>query len=115
METFWSFEIDPILSVGRSLADVGVRNWALSRVEALAALTKLTEIGVAVLGGDVYSVSGGGVESNYDNWYCNRDELESDSAFVERSIAVARNYILDYPDETVLFVIVPCRYIKNGS
>ncbi|MDD5276208.1 MAG: Imm40 family immunity protein [Methylovulum sp.] len=109
MKIFWSSEIDPILSVGRSLEDVGVRNWALRREDALVALTKLAEIGVAVLGGDVYSVSGGGVESNYDNWYCNRGKPESDSAFVERSIAAAMNYIANYraEEEAVLFAIVP--------
>jgi len=109
MEIFWSSEIDAILSIGRSLEDVGVRNWALSRKDALAALTKLTEIDTAVLGGDVYSVSGGLVEANYDNWYCNRDEHEVDLAFVNRTIAVARNYIVNYqsPEGTVLFAIVP--------
>jgi hypothetical protein len=109
MENVWSSGVDPILSVGRSLEDVGVRNWALSREDALAALTKLTEIGIAVLGGDVYSVNGKFVESNYDNWYCNCNELESNSDFVERSIGVARNYIVNYhaPDGAVLFAMVP--------
>lgn len=109
MENFWSNEVDPILAVGRSLEDFDVRNWVLNRGDALAALTKLAEIGVAVLGGDVYSVNGRFVEPNYDNWYCNRNELESDSAFVERSIAVARNYIVNYKaaEGTVLFAIVP--------
>lgn len=109
MEKFWSSEVDPILSVGRSLEDVGVRNWALSREDALVALTQLAEIGIAVLGGDVYSINGGFVESNYDNWYCNRDAHESDSAYVERSIAAARNYIVNYkaPDGAVFFAVVP--------
>ena len=109
MEKFWSSEVDPILGVGRSLKDIGVRNWVLSREDALAALAKLAEIGIAVLGGDVYSVNGRFVESNCDNWYCNRDELESDSAYVERSIAAARSYIVNYraPEGAVFFAIVP--------
>ncbi|MDP3391861.1 MAG: Imm40 family immunity protein [Methylococcaceae bacterium] len=109
MEKYWSSEADMILGVGRSLEDVGVRNWALSREAALAALIKFSEIGIAVLGGDVYSINDGVVESNYDNWYCNRDNHESNSAYVERSIAAARNYIENYraPEGTVLFAIVP--------
>lgn len=109
MEKIWSNEIDAILSVGRSLTDVGVRNWALSRGEALAALAKLAEIEIAVLGGDVYSNIGRSLETNYDNWYCNRDELEPDSAYLKRSIAVAKDYITNYkaPEGSVLFAIVP--------
>lgn len=95
--------------MGRPLEDVGVRNWALTQEDALAALTKFARIGIAVLGGDVYSVNNGVVESNYDNWYCNRNDDESDSAYVERSIAAARNYIENYrvPEGSVLFAIVP--------
>ena len=109
MGKFWSCEVDSILGVGRSLEDIGVRNWALNQEDSLTALIKLTEIGIAVLGGDVYSVNGEFVESNYDNWYCNRDEHESDLAFVERSIIVARSYITNYKTqkESVLFAIVP--------
>ena len=105
----WSNEIDSILSVGRSLPDIGIRNWALSRGEALVALAKLVEIEIAVLGGDVYSIIDGSLETNYDNWYCNRDELESDSAYLKRSVAVAKDYITNYkaPEGSVLFAIVP--------
>ena len=109
MEMIWSSEVDSVLAVGRSLEDVGIRNWALNRGDALAALSKLAEIGIAVLGGDVYSVNGRIVESNYDNWYCNRNEFESDLDFVERSIAAAKNYIANYqaPEGAVLFALVP--------
>ena len=109
MEYIWSEEIDSILSVGRSLTNIGVRNWALGRQAALIGLEQLSAIGVAVLGGDVYAVSGENVESNYDNWYCNRNSGEADADFVERSITKARNYITDYQAATgnVLFAIVP--------
>ena len=109
MEKFWSSEVDPILSTGRSLEDVGVSNWALNREDALAALTKFAEIGIAVLGGDVYSINGRFVESNCDNWYCNRNELESDSDFAKRSIGAARDYVMNYKalKGAVLFAIVP--------
>lgn len=109
MEHIWSAEIDSVLSVGRSLESIGVRNWALEPRAALNALKQLSSIGVAVLGGDVYAVSGINVESNYDNWYCNRDSGETAVDFVERSIAKARSYITNYQARagSVLFAIVP--------
>ncbi|MGH8601616.1 MAG: Imm40 family immunity protein [Gammaproteobacteria bacterium] len=109
MEHIWSSEVDSILGVGRFLESVGVRNWALEREAALAALEQLTAAGVAVLGGDVYAVSGANVESNYDSWYCNRDSGEAEADFVERSIAKAKSYIANYRATagSVLFAIVP--------
>lgn len=108
MEVFWSLEVDPILAAGRSLTVIGVRNWALDREKALNALTKLAKINVPVLGGDVYSVQDGVIDSTYDNWYCNRNNLESDSAYMERSISAARDYILKFkPHKSMLFAIVP--------
>ncbi len=109
MENIWSTEVDVLLSAGRSLEDVGVRNWALSRGEALAALAGFAQIGIAVSGGDVYSVNGSSVELSYDNWYCDPGHLESDAAYIGRSIATARDYILNYPasEGVVLFAMVP--------
>jgi hypothetical protein len=114
MEHIWSGEIDSILSVGRTLNSVGVRNWALDRDAALAALEQLSAMQVAVLGGDVYAVSGVNVESNYDNWYCNRDGGEAEIDFIERSIAKARDYIANYQASagSVLFAIVPSVALK---
>lgn len=109
MEQIWSSEIDLILSVGRNLESAGVRNWALERGDALSALQQLSIIGVAVLGGDTYSVAGPVVQPNYDSWYCNRDRGEPNADFVERSIAKAMDYIGKYqaPVGGVLFAIVP--------
>ncbi len=109
MEHIWSSEIDSILSVGRTLNSVGVRNWALDKDVALAALEQLRTMQVAVLGGDVYTVSGASLESNYDNWYCNRNSGEADVDFVERSISKARSYITSYQANlgNVFFAIVP--------
>lgn len=116
MEIFWSSEVDRIMSAGRSLEDVGVRNWALSREEALVALAKFAEIEIAVLGGDVYLANGSIVELSYDNWYCNRDKFETISAYVERSIAAAKSYIMNYkaPEGAVLFAIVPNANNNHG-
>lgn len=109
MNVYWSQEIDVILSAGHSLEDIGVRIYALCREHVLSVLAKTAEIGVAILGGDVYRLNNGIIEPNYDSWYCNHADGESASAFVDRSIAVARNYIANYkaPEGIVLFAIVP--------
>jgi len=109
MGNIWSSEIDRIFGVGYSLENIGVRNWALDREAALKALEELSAKGIAVLGGDVYAISEQGIESNYDNWYCNRDAGESHPDFVARSISKAIRYIANYnaPAGRVLFAIVP--------
>lgn len=109
MKCVWSEDVDAVLSVGRTLKSIGVRNWALDRQAALAALERLATLQVAVLGGDVYAVRGESVESNYDSWYCTRDSGEGKAAFVVRSIAKAKSYIANYKAATgsVLFAMVP--------
>jgi hypothetical protein len=109
MEKIWTNDVDAILGVGRSLENVGVRNWALEQTAALIALDQLNAIGVAVLGGDVYDVSGSNLEPSYDSWYCNRDAGETPQDFVARSFAKAKSYISNYqaPAGSVFFAIVP--------
>lgn len=107
MSSIWSDSIDPIFAVGHGLESVGVRNWALTRGDALLALQRLRDLGVAVLGGDVYILSDAGVESNCDNWYCDPRAEESAADFLNRSIDRARCYVSDYRSETALFAIVP--------
>lgn len=108
--TVWSKAVDQILGVGRSLEDVGVRNWALTRAQALDALIRLDTAQIAILGGDVYELRDGILRPRYDNWHCDRKQNESGTAFATRSVAAARSYIADYRPEKeteVFFVIVP--------
>jgi len=110
MDTIWSKESDAILKVGRTLENVGVRNWALTKKQTLMALDQFEAEGIAILGGDVYEMQKEGLQSNYDNWYCNRKENESKSAFVSRSIAKARDFVTNYKlnrDVECFFAIVP--------
>lgn len=107
MRRIWSEEVDSILSVGRSLEPLGIRNWALESNAALSALESLSDLGIGVLGGDVYVVDGGRVESNYDNWYCNKERGEPSTDFVSRSIFKAKSYIVGYQRKGVMFAFVP--------
>jgi len=111
MEPVWSPTTDRILGVGRLLTDIGVRNWVLSKPEALSALDELAAAEIGVLGGDVYEMLQDRMRPTRDNWYCNRQPGETNGAFVARSITQARDYIRRYSSEraTTVFAIVPER------
>ena len=96
MTMAWSEDVKVILSCGISLSEIGVNNWALTETQALQTLNKLESLESPVLGGDVYEMINGEPESNYDNWYCERNDNEKLSEFVARSINYARQYIGNY-------------------
>ncbi|MBI5845311.1 MAG: hypothetical protein HZB23_11650 [Deltaproteobacteria bacterium] len=106
MRTNGSKKSDAILSVGRWLGDVGINSWALTREQALIALDKLEAEANGILGGDVLAEKSGVLRHNYDNWHCDPEQDESNSAFVFRSIMNTRTYIANYPDTECFFVIV---------
>lgn len=82
MSVIWSEQIDPFLSCGVSLEQLGVRNWALGRDDALCAIYELEAFGIAILGGDVYQLVGEIAEQTYDSWYCDQGPDEPDSVFL---------------------------------
>jgi len=92
----WPEKIESILSCGVTLHDMGVNNWALTKEQALAAFDKFTDQKISVLGGDVYELVDGSPESNYDNWYCEREGGESLEFFATRSVRQARAYVNNY-------------------
>lgn len=102
--------ITQILKVGISLEPLGVKNWALSKEDAVNALDRFYELQVPILGGDVCENINGIIQFNYDNWYCDRQPNESQFDFVNRSVAKARDYIESYnsdnPDR-IFFAFVP--------
>ena len=103
-------EADAILAIGRSLEEADVRNWALTGEQALAALNQFEAKGIGVLGGEVYEVRSGKLQSNFDNWYCDHQTGESTAAFVSRSVAKARAYITNYKPNgqtDCFFAIIP--------
>ena len=110
MSIIWSKKIDEILSVGCSLENEGINNWVLCKDDALLSLDKLLNIKVAVLGGDVYENIDGVLQSNYDNWYCDKIEEESKQEYLIRSVKAARAYIENYKHrngDEIYFAIVP--------
>lgn len=92
----WSKKVESIISRGVALHDAGASNWALSKEQALEVLDRFEIEKISVLGGDVYELNEGEPESNYDNWYCDREPDESLENYVTRSIKKARAYISNY-------------------
>jgi hypothetical protein len=109
MNSIWTHEINSILSVGYPMNGIGTNNWALAREDAINAIEKLGDIGVAILGGDVLCIEGENIRYSYDNWLCNRDDDESDFDFKNKSIAISKNHITNYKksESGFLFAIVP--------
>ena len=102
--------VSEILKVGVSLESIGVKNWALSKEDAVKALDKFNELQIPILGGDVCEKINEVIQYNYDNWYCDRQPNESQFDFVNRSIDKARDYINNYNSENIeniFFAFVP--------
>ncbi len=105
----WSENVEAVLSIGVSLFDIGINNWALNKSQSMRALDEFERLKIPVLGGDVYEVVDGTPESNYDNWYCDRNDKEVLGEFIARSISYAREYISNYSNPSgreTLFVLV---------
>jgi Immunity protein 40 len=101
--------VEAILSVGIDLEDFGSANWALSRSDALAAVSKFQELEIPILGGDVWEMRNGRPFLTLDNWYCRRSAAEPFRKFLEKSVEQAQNYIRSYEsseDDQHLFEIV---------
>ena len=92
------------------MESIGVKNWALSKEDAIKALDRFYELQIPILGGDVYENINGVIQCNYDNWYCDRQPNESQLDFASRSIDKARDYINNYNSdniEQIFFAFVP--------
>jgi len=110
MEKVWSGKIDEILKVGHQLSEIGLRNWALTKSQALFAVERFLEEQIPLLGGDVCENINGVIRPNYDSWHCDPIPNELNIDFLNRSILRARNYIETYPDresERIFFALVP--------
>lgn len=93
--------INEILKVGVSLESIGVKNWALSKEDAVKALDRFYELQIPILGGDVCENINGVIHYNYDSWYYDKQPNESQLDFVSRSIAKARDYINNYYSDNI--------------
>lgn len=93
--------------------DVDVFIKALNKHDSLCALELYYDLSIPILGGDVlYLNDDRMIGYTGDNWYCDPLEGESFKHFLNRSIEVSRNYIIDYNHafleaSSILFDLVP--------
>lgn len=81
---------------GICLLEFGVNSRAFNREEIQDILEILREEGIAVKGGDVWKKNDNNIILTYDNWYCERNQNETYSDFVYRSIEYTNIYINNY-------------------
>lgn len=94
---------------GIPLKELGIRDIALERADALRAVEILRNASLPILGGDVYLKRGNKVESAYADWHSDRRSGEELDAYFARSWTTTEDYIKRYPqppDGTPLFSLV---------
>jgi hypothetical protein len=94
---------------GVSLETLGLRELALYRVSALAAVEILRNSSIPILGGDVYFWNNGGIELAFANWHSERRGNEATDEYVNRTCRETSAYIQTFPEMPkmeALFVLV---------
>jgi hypothetical protein len=100
---------DLLKKVGIPLTSIGLKEVALSRVDALRAIAMLAGGAMCILGGDVYFRRGDRIDPAYANWYIVQNPSESTKSYIDRSISNAIEYIEGFPKregEHPIFVLV---------
>lgn len=95
-------------SRGIPLQSLGVAETALSRDDAVLAVSLLRSASIPILGGDVYFQNVTGIKPAYANWHSDPVDGENRDCFVTRSCLDSKNYIESFPSttETPIFVLV---------
>lgn len=85
-----------LLISAKSLEHLGIAELAWDWENAMRVIDILCKSNYAILGGDVYKLNKGELESVYDNWYTNKDKAKSNEEFIEFSRSRAVSYINQY-------------------
>ena len=94
---------------GVSLQELGIRDIALDRDDALLAVQFLQKAAIPILGGDVYLRRGNGIELAYADWHSDPKPGEELESYLSRSSSTAQDYVKNFRqpmDATILFAIV---------
>ena len=92
-----------IIVCGIPLFCIGVNNWALTKDQALMALDIFKEQGVAIIGGDIFTICNGQPKHTYDSWFCEeKKDEETNSEFISRCFTYTRNYIMNYENNDIV-------------
>lgn len=91
---------------------MGTKDWAFNRDNALKALAIMRKENMPCYGGDVIKEKDGNFAfdyKDYGSWYYNRRENETQEQYVANSISEAEKYINNYPERhgNYYYIIVP--------
>lgn len=83
-----------------SLESIGVSGFAYTKNKALEIAENCRNSNKAILGGDVYLLKKGHIESTSASFYCDRNDNETPADYVTRSYKETIDYLSHYPDNT---------------
>ena len=87
-----------ILEAGRALTQHGSNNWALTRAQALLAISAIEHESRVLLGGDVWLASDGTFSPTGDSWHFDPNPHHPFSTNVRDGAAKATAYVTAYPE-----------------
>ncbi|AJC48495.1 hypothetical protein IB642_05980 [Allofrancisella guangzhouensis] len=101
-------QIKEMFAKGVQLENIGINEKAFSKESSLIILDLLNKFMIPILGGDVYirDESCDVIIPTYDSWYYERAEGESCNSYIKKSVEKAKEYIVNYPKQNVLFTLV---------
>jgi hypothetical protein len=91
--------VQSLLSSGMDMQEFGSVNWAFRRADALEAASRFYELGIPILGGDVWEMREGRPFLTHDNWFCERLADEPLLSFVGKSVELTKDYIRSYSSD----------------
>lgn len=89
---------EELLVSAKTLEHIGICEMAWDWQDAIRVSEFLCRHNCAILGGDVYRLINGVLESTYDSWYINKDGTKSTGKFIEEARDRAVSYINQYHD-----------------
>jgi len=87
---------EELINLAKPLEHLGISEMAWDRENAIKVVEFLYKNNYAIIGGDVYKIVKGNLDSTYDSWYSNRNEAKSNQDFLQESINRAKAYINQY-------------------
>lgn len=89
---------EELVNLAKPLEHLGISEMAWDSDNAIKVIELLNKNNYAILGGDVYKMVNGNLDSTYDSWYFNKNETKSNQEFLQLSSNRAIMYINKYND-----------------
>jgi len=87
---------EELTNLAKPLNHLGISEIAWDGENAIKVVEFLNKNNYAIIGGDVYKIVDGNLDSTYDSWYFNRNEAKSNQEFLQESMERAITYINQY-------------------